>query len=174
MILPIPTRTDGWSPLARSDRRWCGFREVGLVFSRTDRDPALLARAGCGSSVALEPVQLEPEYMPSSGTEDSWVPTVSRIQTIEHSGTRKTGLGDKRRAQPVSSEMRDGRETHDARRVREALASIPREQRTALELAYWDGLSPTEIGIRTGAPLESVEKRLELALLRLGDLLAKE
>jgi hypothetical protein len=173
VILPILTRTDGWSPLARSDRRWCGFREVGLVFSTGDRDPALPARGGRGGSAGLEPWPLAPEYMPSSGTEDSWVHTTARMQAIEQPGFRKAGLED-RRAQPVSSEMRDAGETHDARRIREALASIPREQRTALELAYWDGLSSTEIGMRTGAPRESVKKSLELALLKLGDLLAKE
>ena len=160
-MLPIVTRTDGWSPLARSDRRWCGFREVGLVFSRAERDPALLARGGRGGSAALEPGQLAPEHMPSSNTEDSWVPTTGRIQA-------------RRRDQPVSSEMRDPGETRDARRIREALASIPGEQRTALELAYWDGLSSTEIGLRTGAPLESVKNHLELALLKLGALLAEE
>jgi DNA-directed RNA polymerase specialized sigma24 family protein len=109
----------------------------------------------------LEPGQLAPEYMLSSGTENSWVPTTARVQA-------------RRRAQPVSFEMRDPGETHDARRIREALAAIPGEQRTALELAYWDGLSSTEIGIRTGAPLERVEKHLELALLKLGALLAEE
>jgi Sigma-70, region 4 len=173
-MLPTLTRTGGWSPLAKSDRRWCGFREVGLVFSTPDRDPALLARGGRGGPAALEPGHLAPEYLPSSGTEESWVPTIAQIETIERSGSQKTGVGDRKRAQPVSSEMRDAGETHDARRVREALASIPKEQRTALELAYWGGLSPTEIGMRTGAPVESVTKCLELALLKLGDLLAKE
>ncbi|MGO8969789.1 MAG: RNA polymerase sigma factor [Myxococcaceae bacterium] len=65
-------------------------------------------------------------------------------------------------------------ETDDGRRVRRALASISAEQRTAVEWAYWDGLSPTEIGERTDLPVESVNKRLELALLKLGDLLSRD
>ncbi len=104
------------------------------------------------------------------------MPTTARTQAIEQSGSRNVleGLGDKNRAQPVSSEIHVAGETRDARRVREALASISAEQRTALELTYWHGLSPTEVGERTGAPLDNVNKRLELALLKLGELLSKD
>jgi len=40
-----------------------------------------------------------------------------------------------------------------AQRVRAAVASLPQEQREVLSLAFWSGLSQTEIAKRTGAPL---------------------
>ena len=59
----------------------------------------------------------------------------------------------------------------DARRVQAALATLPSEQRKALELAYWEGLSQTEIAERTGQPLGTVKTRVRLALLKLSGLL---
>lgn len=61
----------------------------------------------------------------------------------------------------------------DAHRVQAALAALPVEQRTALELAYWEGLSQTEIAERTGQPLGTVKTRVRLALLKLAGLLRK-
>lgn len=56
--------------------------------------------------------------------------------------------------------------------VREALAELPREQREALELGYFGGLSQSEIADRTGQPLGTVKTRMRLALLKLRDRLA--
>jgi RNA polymerase sigma-70 factor (ECF subfamily) len=57
-------------------------------------------------------------------------------------------------------------------RVREALAELPREQREALELGYFGGLSQSEIAERTGQPLGTVKTRMRLALLKLRERLA--
>ncbi len=175
LILPISAGSRGWSPLARSDRRWCGFREVGVIFSRVDQD------AECHGDVDWQASSVERlgpragEYTFSSGGEDPWGPSTARIQGIEESACRDVWKlsGTGKRDQPVRSEMRVRTETDDSRRVREALTSISGEQRTALELAYWDGLSPTEIGKRTDSSPESVHQRLKLALLKLGALLSK-
>jgi RNA polymerase sigma-70 factor (ECF subfamily) len=56
--------------------------------------------------------------------------------------------------------------------VREALADLPREQREALELGYFGGLSQSEIAEQTGLPLGTVKTRMRLALLKLRDRLA--
>lgn len=52
-------------------------------------------------------------------------------------------------------------------RVRAALATLPPEQRQALELAYFAGLSQSEIAERLGQPLGTVKTRTRLALLKL-------
>jgi hypothetical protein len=62
-------------------------------------------------------------------------------------------------------------EREDAERLRSTLAALPTEQQTALELAYWAGLSQTEIGARIGQPLGTVKTRVRLGLLRLAKLL---
>ena len=55
----------------------------------------------------------------------------------------------------------------DAEAVRAALATLPALQRQAVELAYFGGLSQTEIAERTGVPLGTVKGRVRLALIAL-------
>jgi RNA polymerase sigma-70 factor (ECF subfamily) len=52
-------------------------------------------------------------------------------------------------------------------KVRRALAELPPEQRNSLELAYFEGLSHTEIASRTGDPLGTVKTRIRQALITL-------
>jgi RNA polymerase sigma-70 factor (ECF subfamily) len=55
----------------------------------------------------------------------------------------------------------------DAVEIRAALASLSGVQREALELAYFGGLSQTEIAERTATPLGTVKSRMRLGLLAL-------
>ena len=48
-----------------------------------------------------------------------------------------------------------------------ALADLPPEQRIALELAYFEGLSHGEIAERTSQPLGTVKTRIRLAMQKL-------
>ena len=51
--------------------------------------------------------------------------------------------------------------------VREALASLPAEQRQAVELAYFSGYTCKEIGEQVGVPVSTVKGRLRLGLEKL-------
>ena len=64
--------------------------------------------------------------------------------------------------------------TLQAERVRAAVAALPEEQRTVLSLAFWSGLSQSEIAQRTGAPLGTVKSRVRLGMSKLRDTLQPE
>ena len=59
-----------------------------------------------------------------------------------------------------------------ATRVASALSELPREQREALDLAYFAGLSQSEIAVRIGQPLGTVKTRTRLALQKLREKLS--
>ena len=54
-----------------------------------------------------------------------------------------------------------------AERVRAAVAALPPEQREVLALAFWSGLSQTEIAARTSVPLGTVKTRVRLGMAKL-------
>jgi RNA polymerase sigma-70 factor (ECF subfamily) len=59
-------------------------------------------------------------------------------------------------------------------RARSAMASLPPEQRAALELAYLGGKTSAEISDLEGIPVGTAKTRIRAALLRLRELLATD
>jgi RNA polymerase sigma-70 factor, ECF subfamily len=59
-------------------------------------------------------------------------------------------------------------------RVHRALEGLPRNERDVLELAYWGGLSQSEVAEFLGIPLGTVKTRTRAGLGRMADLLEGE
>ncbi len=58
--------------------------------------------------------------------------------------------------------------------VRGALQSLPSEQRSAIELVYFHGLTSQEVGQVLSVPAPTVRSRLRLGLLKLGGILQEK
>ena len=54
-----------------------------------------------------------------------------------------------------------------AQKVRGVLGEMPAPQRSALEMAYFEGLSHSEIATRTGEPLGTIKTRIRAGLITL-------
>ena len=79
-------------------------------------------------------------------------------------------MADRRSVPDAWSEVSDRIESD---RVRTAVETLPGEQRRAIEMAFFDGLTHREIAERDGLPLGTVKGRLRLGLKRLSGLLAE-
>ena len=119
-------------------------------------------------------------YRADRGAVRTWLLAIARNAAIDWRRTkgkrieREAAIDE---AAELVEEIRvDDRVIADLRaaRVREAVAALPEEQRIVLSLAFWSGLSQTEIALRTATPLGTVKSRVRLGMAKLRDRLTLE
>ena len=115
------------------------------------------------------------EYSASRGSVEAWLITIARSRAIDRIRNRGARLRLVKQSEQLASAdppQPDPPDVHAQTRLRKALGSLPPEQRRAIELAYWEGMSQSEISRETGDPLGTVKTRVRLGLQRLAELLA--
>jgi RNA polymerase sigma-70 factor (ECF subfamily) len=114
------------------------------------------------------------DFDPARGSLAAFLATFTRSRAIDRlrSRTRRLRLVDRMAAEPDPAEDRpsaleriSGVQTAD--QVNAALGTLPENQRKVLELAYFRGLSQTEIAGELGAPLGTVKSWARKGLLTL-------
>lgn len=112
-------------------------------------------------------------YRGERGAVRTWLLAIARNAAIDWHRTRgkrverETALDDAIAIQaPASVEELVGRRL-DGQRMRTLVAALPAEQRRCLELAYWGGLTQSEIAASTGTPLGTVKSRVRLGMEKL-------
>lgn len=113
-------------------------------------------------------------FDPARGGLPAWLLTIARSRALD----RRRAAGRRREVSAEtaafdglgSSPPRDPAEAEElGRLVRAALGDLASEQREVIELAYFEGLSQSEIAERTAQPLGTVKTRARLALVKLRD-----
>jgi RNA polymerase sigma-70 factor (ECF subfamily) len=114
-------------------------------------------------------------YDAARGTVEGWVITMARSRALDRLRARKrqdAGTASHWEEERLAAATHPTPESvalqgEQARAVAAALDTLPAEQRLPIELAYYQGLSQTEIAQRLEQPLGTVKTRLRLGLLRL-------
>jgi RNA polymerase sigma-70 factor (ECF subfamily) len=107
-------------------------------------------------------------FVQGRGALGAWLVVVTRNRAIDLLRRRKLtdSVDDVVLASPIN--VADEAERNAMmEKVRGVLANLPPEQRKSLELAYFEGLTHTEIASRTGDPLGTVKTRIRQALITL-------
>ncbi|HLZ48161.1 MAG TPA: sigma-70 family RNA polymerase sigma factor [Candidatus Limnocylindria bacterium] len=119
-------------------------------------------------------------YRADRGSVRTWLLAIARNAAIDWRRT-KGKRAEREGAIDEAAELIEGTRVDDrviaslrAERVRAAVAALPIEQRQVLSLAFWSGLSQTEIATRTGAPLGTVKSRVRLGMAKLREQLRIE
>ncbi|HEY0725562.1 MAG TPA: sigma factor-like helix-turn-helix DNA-binding protein, partial [Pyrinomonadaceae bacterium] len=85
---------------------------------------------------------------------------------------RVAEAGARDAVEAVSDAASDAFKSEQRGLVNKALAQLPDEQKSPLMLAYFDGLTQSEIATRLDAPLGTVKTRMRTGLMNLRELLA--
>ena len=101
----------------------------------------------------------------------TWLFRVARNRRIDVQRRDRSGLIDPDDPffHPEASEPADKTvdETRRDERIRSAMADLPEDQRSLVKLAFFNGLSHSEIAAQTNLPLGTVKSRIRLAFARL-------
>jgi RNA polymerase sigma-70 factor (ECF subfamily) len=113
------------------------------------------------------------QYRTDRASVAGWIIMLARTRAIDRLRARRARPDEDRgveagEAVPVPavgpSPEQAALSADDAKRLRQALAALPDNQRALLEFAYYEGLTHTEIAAKTGMPLGTVKTRIRAGM----------
>lgn len=154
---------------------------LGGLYDRYSRLVYGLAYKILGSSEEAEDITQEVfltlwrrnAYNPSRGSLSSFLTTMTRSRSIDKLRSRGTKLRFIQRWQgivkneAVATPLEQASMGERSQLVRDAMSQLPESERLILEIAYYEGLSQSEIARRLNIPLGTVKTRSRQGLLKL-------
>lgn len=142
-------------------------RYSGLVYSEARR---ILRDEGAAEEILQDLFyqiwQTASRFDPQRGSLAGWLVVVARNRAISKL-RRKSGKGEELPQNAV--DLRVDLETSSSQnllveKVRRVLSGLPEGQRAAVEYAYFEGMSHSEIAEKTGEPLGTIKTRIRSAM----------
>ena len=111
----------------------------------------------------------------------TWLVTLARSRAIDRlrqlGARQRLAAGaaqEQEQAESVSDALTDAVRAEQQTVVRRALAELPEDQRHTLVLAYFDGLTQSEIAAKLNAPLGTIKTRMRSGMIKLRALLGSQ
>ncbi|HEV8303434.1 MAG TPA: sigma-70 family RNA polymerase sigma factor [Gemmatimonadales bacterium] len=167
-------------------------RALGELYDRHGRVTYALAYAIVGERADADEVVVDAfgqawrtaaQFDLGRGSVAAWLTTIARTRALDLVRARgrrsraleraalEFGEGVASPVAPGEAPDRDAERAEARRLVTGALAALPGPQRRAIELAYFGGLSQSEIAAALGEPLGTVKTRIRDGMAKLRDLL---
>ena len=117
------------------------------------------------------------DFDENRGRPFTWLVTLGRSRGIDRLRTlavreRVVEAGALEAIEDVSDAASDAFRSEQRGLVNDALAQLPDDQKRPLMLAYFDGLTQSEIATRLGAPLGTIKTRMRTGLMKMREQLA--
>ena len=121
-------------------------------------------------------LRLAPQFNPNRLTGLAWLLSIARLCAVDRRrASRREPIRIDRVESPSPSSGTEQPAAEGAPgAARAILESLPPEQRVALELAYYGGMSPGEIAAHLGQPRAAVKTRTRLGMIRLAEELKQD
>jgi RNA polymerase sigma-70 factor (ECF subfamily) len=114
-------------------------------------------------------------YRPERGPGAPWLYAVARNAIVDRARTRTETPADiPEEAARDAGPAERAEQGWVSWRVHSALEELPEREREVIQLAYWSGLSQSEVAEFLGLPLGTVKTRTRAALAHLAELLEED
>jgi RNA polymerase sigma factor (sigma-70 family) len=117
-------------------------------------------------------------FDPDRGSLRTWLGTLAHRRAVDHirreEARRRRAIRESSRSEPTPDVEEMAMALVTAERVRAALATLPDEQRRAIQLAYFGGKTYRQVAEVLGIPEGTAKSRLRLGLRRIADALDDE